>query len=397
MNQADAQHRSALPVLFAALFAWVTNATAADENLQRWKGAAREPVSALADRHVIHSYFNTCPESPDGKLVVYFTSGAREGERGDLRVLDRATKRETVIARDITAEDAHRAACQQWSRGGKTVVYHDCREGRWCVVAVDVATGKEKILVQDRQLGFGAVSESWVPVYGCHWNPGVHRNIELVNVETGETRTAVEAGAVVSAYPDWIRKRFQSTDLSLFFPVVSPDGRKIFFKLAKPGGGDDFRSKQASDREGKVIFDLETKQLVRLVEQWGHPSWTPDSTGIFERGNYIMDAATGKTRPRFAPSCFSDHPSLSADGRLFVTDADVTKRPFGRPGYWAVAVGSTAEDAFELVDLFDNSKGATSWRHNHPHPVFSADGRRIYYNVNSGPWTQLMVANRSDP
>jgi hypothetical protein len=42
--------------------------------------------------------------------------------------------------------------------------------------------------------------------------------------------------------------------------------------------------------------------------------------------------------------------------------------------------------------MFDNSKGATTWRHNHPHPHFSPDGKRIYYNVNDGPWTKLMVA-----
>jgi Tol biopolymer transport system component len=44
------------------------------------------------------------------------------------------------------------------------------------------------------------------------------------------------------------------------------------------------------------------------------------------------------------------------------------------------------------VDLFDNTKGAKSWRRSHPHPSFSADGKRIYYNVSDGSWTRLMVA-----
>ena len=31
------------------------------------------------------------------------------------------------------------------------------------------------------------------------------------------------------------------------------------------------------------------------------------------------------------------------------------------------------------------------------HPAFSPDGKRIYYNVNSGPWTTLHVAEREGP
>ena len=41
-------------------------------------------------------------------------------------------------------------------------------------------------------------------------------------------------------------------------------------------------------------------------------------------------------------------------------------------------------------------QGATTWRKNHPHPAFSPDGKRIYYNGNSGPWTTLHVAERGD-
>jgi hypothetical protein len=32
----------------------------------------------------------------------------------------------------------------------------------------------------------------------------------------------------------------------------------------------------------------------------------------------------------------------------------------------------------------------------HPHPVFSADGKRIYYNVSDGEFTRLHVAERAE-
>lgn len=382
-----------LATAVALLMLLVGVAPAAEDSsgVRRWESAAIRPVAAAGERHVIHAYFNTCPESPDGRYVLYYTSATREGERGDLRIQERESGKETVVARGIVAEDAHRAACQQWSDSGRTIVFHDCRDGRWMVVAVDRETLRERVLAEDRQLGFGSATGQWVPIYGCHWNPGPHRDLELVNVVTGEIRTAITAKDVVREYGEWIERRFGTTEISIFFPVMSPDGTRVFFKLSRPGGGDDFRTKAASERDGNVVFDLKEGRLLRLIEKWGHPSWSPDGEAIFEYGNVSLDLRTGNTT-RHAPSCISNHPSIAPGGDVFVTDADVTKRPFGKPGNWAIAVGSMTEDEFVVLDVFDNTRGATSWRHNHPHPAFSADGKRIYYNVNDGPWTRLMVA-----
>lgn len=364
--------------------------------LASWRAGVKiQPVSPHRDRHSIHAYFNTCPESPDGKHVLYYTSSTPEGELGDLRILDRGTGKETIIATDIATEDAHRAACQQWSNGGKTVVYHNNHDDVWEVMAVDIATGKSKVLAQNRQVAFGSATDQWAAVYGCHWNPGPNRNLELINVVTGEVRVAVKAADVVKEYGDWIQKKFGAADISIFFPVMSHDGKKVFFKIAHPSGGSDFQSMSASRRDGKVVYDLEAGRFLRLIEKWGHPSWTPDNKAIFEYGNYATDIVTGKT-DHYAPSCISNHPSVSPDGRLFVTDADVTKRYYGKPGDWAVAVGSMAKDDWVVLQIFGNSKGATTWRHNHPHPAFSGDGRRVYYNVNEGQWTTLMVAQSAD-
>lgn len=375
---------------FLMMFALLVSAAWAD--LDPWKSARKSSVAPDQNRHSIHAYFNTCPESPDGKHVLYFTSDSPQGESGDLRMVERTSRKETILARHVTAEDAHRAACQQWAGGGRFVVYHNLVEGHWSVRAIDISTGVERVLAMDRQVGFGSAMGKWVPVYGCHWNPGPHRNLELIDVFTGEIVTAVTAAQTVAEYGDWIEKKLGSRDLTLFFPIMSPDESKVFFKPCIPGGGNTFRGMNVSHRDGKVIYDLANRKFVRLVETWGHPSWSPDSTGIFEKSNVLMDLSTGKNRSRYAPSCFSDHPTLSPDGKVFVTDADVTRRPFGQPGHWAIGIGSTQRDEFVVVDQFNNTQGAKSWRHNHPHPAFNSDGKRVYYNVNDGPWTRLMVA-----
>jgi hypothetical protein len=363
----------------------------ADPLLNPWRTAKISVVSSITDRHVIHSYFNTCPESPDGKYVLYYTSGTPSGELGDIRIQERATGKITILAENITTEDAHRVACQQWANNGKTVVYHDVVDKHWRVMAVDVPAGKPRVLAADRQVGYCSPTGKQIPIYGPHWNPGPYKDLELVDCVTGQIRTALKIADAANEYKDWVTKTFGTTDISVFFPVMSPDEKKIFFKPNRPTYRDDSRGMDSSFREGKIIYDLEKKRFIRQVNLWGHPAWTPDSTGIFEKGNFVLDVETGKTK-RFCPSSISDHVNVAPGGKLFCTDADVTKRPWGKSGYFAVAVGSASVDDWVVLTMFDNTKGARTWRKNHPHPTFSADGKRLYFNANDGQWTKLMVA-----
>src|SRR2546429_2556272 len=42
-----------------------------------------------------------------------------------------------------------------------------------------------------------------------------------------------------------------------------------------------------------------------------------------------------------------------------------------------------------VIHKFNNAQCASSWRRSHQHPAFRADGKRLYYNVSCGNWTQL--------
>ncbi|MBI5687556.1 MAG: PD40 domain-containing protein [Verrucomicrobia bacterium] len=363
-----------------------------DDPLAVWRdGVKIRPVTTQAGRHTIHSYVNVCPESPDGRWVLFYTSTTPDSHRGELRILERATGQEKVLARNINTEDAHRAACQQWASRGKRVVYHDVRDGEWLVAAVDVESGKELVLARQRQLCWGQANSDLMPFYGQHWNPGTHRDLELVNVETGEITTAVTADAVRARYPELIAKLFGDKPMSVFFPIISPDLKRVMFKLASPGGGD-FRSSKASTRLGLVCYDLENKRFLFATANWGHPAWHPDSRTIVQKGNYLMDSNTGSMRriPDL-PAFRGDHPTASPDGKLMVTDTTMEKFG-GTDKEWGVAVSDMRGKNHVIIHRADNSRGAKSWRKSHPHPVFSPDGRRIYFNVSSGDWTQLFVA-----
>lgn len=361
--------------------------------LAAWQQAKITPLLKDAERHSIHAYYMACPESPDGRSVLAYTSTGAKGYVGEVRVIERATGAQKVLARNVTVEDAHRAACQQWICGGRCVAFHDVRDGHWVVLCVDVATGQERVLARDRQIGFGRPTGDMVPVYSPHFNPGTHRDLELIDARTGQTRTAVTAEQVKTTYAEWIGKRFGERPVSIFFPVLSPDGHRVMFKMSTPGDGN-FRSGKASSRSGLIAYDLQAERFL-CQRNWGHPAWHPEGRAVLDLGSggvALTDLESGRTLASVkVPALGAGHPSVSPDGRLFTADRAV-KGP-GDPR--EVLVGDLQTGQWVVVHRLENGRGTASWRRSDPHPVFSADGRRIYFNVSAERWTRLFVAERT--
>lgn len=288
---------------------------ASPDLIGEWRKATVKAVDPNTGCHTIHSYFNTCPESPDGRWVLYYRSTTPEAYIGEIVVRERQTGEEKILARDVTVEDAHRAACQQWICNGREVVFHDYRNGEWVVVAVNIATLEERLLARGRQACWGQPKSNMVPLYGPHSNPGEHRDLELLDVETGEIRTVLRVADVVKAYPEAIAARYGDKPVSVFFPILSPDLKKVIFKVASPLGGD-FRSKQASLRHFLIAYDLEKGKFLFLDESWGHPAWHPDSTHLINIRSVLIDIADGTVRsPARGHPVFSRNPSQRQSGR----------------------------------------------------------------------------------
>jgi hypothetical protein len=389
----SSQIRAAFGLLF---FSFGLLEIVAGAGLDGWGGEVDvRPVAKATDRHVIHSYYLTCPESPDGTKLLYYTSRSPDGEHGDLIVQERVTGRETILVRDIDTADAHRVACQQWVSNGTKVAYHDVKNDHWSVYIVDIATGETRVFAENRLLGFGEQKLDMVPMYGCDWHPGDHRDLEILNVLTGSIEKVISIQAVEKEYGPWLQKEFQGLPTSIFFPILSPDGKRVFFKMAAPGPRGqlgDFRSPLSSHRQGTIVADMTSRQFLFMRPVWGHPAWHPDSTHILEVHSELFDVLTCQShRIAGLPDLPGEHPSMSPDGKLFVIDGPLGKLAHV-PGEWGVIVCDVTGADFRIIHRFDNSHGATSWRSNHPHPVFSSDGRRIYFNVNAEKFTQLFVA-----
>ena len=383
--------------LIAAFLWFPVVSVLADDPVAAWsKDVTIKPVSSVAGRHTIHSYYVSNPESPDGKRVLFFTSTHPAGYAGEVRMLERATGKETVLAEEVHTEDAHRVACQQWLSGGKRVAFHEVIDKKWRVVVVDVETLVKTIVAEDHQVGFGRPEGDLLPLYGCHWNPGPFRDLEVWDAATGKTTTMAKISEVEAKYGDWLQKEFASKPCSIFFPVLSPNLKRVFFKISAGNGGDNFMAKTASHRQGIVCYDFDKHACIWQRGQWGHPGWTPDSHHIFEVGNITMDVDQEKfsyTKLKDVPNLRGSHPSVSPDGKLMVTDG-MTEPVGGKPNEWGIMVADMNGDQWVLLHSFEQNRGAKSWRRNDPHPAFSADGRRIYYNTSDGEFTRLMVAER---
>jgi hypothetical protein len=373
---------------------WRKGRTAeANEAITRWRtGVKIQRVSKLAARHTMHTYYLLNPESPDGRKVLFFASTEAAGQVGQICIIDRETGSETVLADDVHTEDAHRVALQQWTANGKAVAYHEVVDKRWRVMMIDLETGTKKVAALDRQLGFGRGDGHVLPLYGCHWNPGEHRDLELYEIDTGEIRPVVKIAEVEQMFGDWLAKEFAGKPTSIAFPTISPDHQRVFFKMSAGSGGDNFMSKDASHRQGIVFYDLARRRLTSMRETWGHPAWHADSFHWIEMGNVLFDANGGPAaRIPGIPALRGQHLSISPCGKLFVSDG-LTETVGGAKGEWGVMVGDLRGEQYEILNRFASNGGAKSWRVSHPHPVFSADSQRIYYNVNAGTYTQLHVA-----
>jgi Tol biopolymer transport system component len=209
---------------------------------------------------------------------------------------------------------------------------------------------------------------------------GGRNALYLRRLPGGETALLVD-GSDVPGYAAW-----------------SPDGSQIVF-TARAGGEDDLFVIDADGRN--------RRQLVAHPARDGHPRWSPDGKRIYF--NSERPAAEPRTAAVTAPEgedlvdiysvssdggdlrrhtqCGSEcsYPSVSPDGKQLLY-----RRVFWKP---AAEAGAKPERDSEIVvarlDGSDERRLAASTAYD-VYPIWSADGRWIYFSSNrDGPTTQL--------
>lgn len=371
--------------------------------LRRWReDLLVRPVLPDQQFHSLHAYFGVSPESPDhdGEWLVAFLSDRADGHVGRIVLVHRQTGELEVVDESVEVEDPHRQANQQWVCGGDYVIYMVLRGDEWVVVRANPRDLSTIEMCRGRQLGWGRPHLDEVPLYGPHWDPKGYRDVEMLNVRTGQVRTVLGVDRVLAEHHSFVDELLgagtaNSGAVSLFFPTLSADGRRVFLKLAVPQDRR-FRSRRGSLREGLLVYDLTVDRALGARASWAHPSWYSDSRHILQR-DMVFDAETATTRPvPNLPRLSGSHAMPSPDGNLMVADY-LTASDHGRGRVWSVLLADLSCGAHETIHVAPtDGDGTESWRKTHPHPTFNATGDRIYFNVNLGTWSTLHVAEVKD-
>lgn len=367
--------------------------------LGKWReGVLVRQVLPDYQAHSLHAYFGVSPESPDGhgEWLVAFLSDRADGHVGMIALVHREAGELTIVDESVEVEDPHRQANQQWVCNGEYVVYMALRGDEWVVVRADPRDRSTAEMCRGRQLGWGRPDLDEVPLYGPHWDPGGYRDVEMLNVRTGVVRTVLRADRVLAEHRSFVDGLFgtgtaDSGAASLFFPTLSPDGQRVFLKLAVPQDGR-FRSRQGSLRDGLLVYDLTEDRALGARAKWAHPCWYSDSRHILQR-DMVFDVESSNTRPvPNLPRLDGSHAMPSPDDALMVADyVRPDDRDSGR--VWSVLLADLRCGAHETIHVAPtDGDGTESWRKPHPHPTFNAGGDRIYFNVNRGTWSTLHVA-----
>jgi len=322
-----------------------------------------------------HTYYDFCPWSPDGRLILFsslpvgedlqpFGHDTLASPNGCVNVMDA----ETWAIRQIAPQAIymrHGGAFCMWHRLRNEVFY---RRDLDHTAAVDVETGAERLLPgRVRQLSpdgrFAAAATR------CVHGHGQGKAIGVMDVETGELREIVDREQLHALAPN--RDEFTAEDLVLGNAKWHPDGEHILVT------GWIYPRPQA--RRSLYVVGRDGTGARWLTHFAHHHSWSPDGASVLFNDSY--DTPDGRREGRMY---FVD---FDGSNRRIAFDEPVGSHPLLHPtgdrivdsdaeGIWQVHLGEQRlERLAEFTHPFRMDHHGT-----HPHPVWSRDGEGVLYN-----------------
>lgn len=345
--------------------------------------------TTLAARRIIdgmHTYFDVCPESPDGRHLCCFRFDGPPLVHGTVLVCDRDGHDERTIA--TCTGQAHVGAHQGWldddhlyfsADGHLHVADADGRilqRMRGAVDTIDPATRRGLVHTHlRRQVGDDPGEEAvW--------------RLDLDNERLVPLLDQAAASALCGDLSG-----VHGGDLRFKHAKWAPDGATWFVVFTNESRRD------PSQRRVKVLIAADADGgNARLVGDFGHhPGWLPDGSGIYAFAGGRVNRLLRWDRRGGAPTVLAEtpgegHPCISPDAALVVFDCDAADRT-------DLIVQDLASGAHRVVATLPRPQAPWQTAHppgriGHAHPVWSRDGSRIYANSVEGERPILIAIDR---
>ena len=333
------------------------------------------PVSVISDNKTfsVHTYFDICPESPDGRLVAYtrFTGGVPGRNRDEPRagvvvIIDRNGENERVVG-EFSSRWGHFGAYVLWI-DGSTIAYQDGEE----VHFANIDTGEEKVFTGGCQMYHSSGGAVFTPGESVTFGSGPFEDaLYILDIETGNVRPVITLNDLAKA--EWLRDEPERENWDLHHAKWSPSGKRVaalvrvlgekqYEKImhvfsCRPDGSDIVHFAYVKDGmnnkpmhwhfyDDESIYGYDVADPERPCRRWAL-----DGTPI-----EILHEGEG------------NHACISSDRSYFVTDSwyrrDPVRLMFYRRGWREPAVLAEMP-AFHAAEV---------------HPALSRDGRRVYFN-----------------
>jgi Tol biopolymer transport system component len=171
----------------------------------------------------------------------------------------------------------------------------------------------------------------------------------------------------------------------------APDGRSFFTVFHNMPA---FRDGRTRDPKVKALMlcDADGGNLRYLGDCGGHPMWSPDGAYIYDYGHHagktsILTLDLAGRREVLLHDVPGVHGSISPDGATLVTDVyDTSREPIG---VRLLLIDMASRETTELARFDTTDMGRQTGCH--AHPVWSRDGRRLYFAANESGRTGVFA------